>query len=192
MLGTVVGVIPELDVTEGDVADAGDECVVRHGGICERLVADLRARIERGCNSGRERVEFNPDHLRVCWRVTDECARSTAGFEDETALETRTMEEIPGLGHHSRVGVVGVQDGVSSAVPLCRAQKRFELSSFVGEIGASWIEDLRHRAPTRPPGESVLLVRCRVAVLLLEHAQGLDRCDIGLGPGLLTRRHDDV
>ena len=73
-LAGVVRVIPELDVPERHVADRCDERIVGHGGVREGLVTHLRARVERGRDARRQRVEFDTDHLRIRWRVSEERA----------------------------------------------------------------------------------------------------------------------
>ncbi len=121
----VCGVV-QAQRTERDVAHGRGEAVLGYAGVLETFVADLRGRIERRRDPGRRRVEFDTDHRRGFRRVPDERACTATRFEYPSTAETSALECIPHHRDDGRIGVVGVDGGEASLIPLLTGQQRFQ------------------------------------------------------------------
>ena len=82
----VVGLVVQRDVAERDVADDQVEVVAREPAVGERLVADLRVRVQVLRDRRGGRVELDAEHCgvllaRCVWGEAEEGASAAAGFE---------------------------------------------------------------------------------------------------------------
>src|SRR5262245_42484621 len=109
--GIVNGIVPKRDVTYDKI-----EVIVRHRGLCEALIKNLRVRIEVLQDARGDRIEFDGHALgfghHLCRHHAEEMADARSGFEYAKRVESadpQIIESLVNRANNWKRGVVSVE-----------------------------------------------------------------------------------
>ena len=188
----VVPRVVQRGLPERDVADHQVEGRLREACPGEGAGDDCGARVERGGDSGGDRLNLDPGHVGAGRGKADEIPRPAARLQNPAAGEAELPGGRPDRPDQGGIGVVRVQRAARSGRQLLSAQRRAELLTGPGELPAALVEHLGHRAPARPPCQRPLLVGSRTTPFSLNATQRGQCGEVGANPADATRRRQVV
>src|ERR1700761_7433611 len=131
-----------------------------------------------------------PRHPCLTRCESDKVARPAARFKYLSANKPQTAREAPDRLHERGASVMGVQRGPPRRRQLGRRQQPGQPLPNPPELAARLVENLRNRAPPRPPAKHSQLLRRPRTATALKPAQQLQRREVGADPPDRTRRRE--